>query len=170
MSRSPLRSTRITLGLSVVSAALVLGLFAGRTIVHASGIGSELTGTVRQDPDGRVVINDGVRTYGLVSGIDLSPFLEAEVALDGGIEGGTIYVRGLTLGAIHLQAQDGVVTIDTVAMVEETRDGFEATVEGITFSLTGSEDLAEMVGLEAEVQGELIGTWVSVADLSSVEE
>ena len=52
--------------------------------------------------------------------------------------------------------------------MEQLGDDFLATVEGITFTLVGSDDLGQAVGHEAEIAGNLLGTEITVTDLTLV--
>jgi len=143
-------------------AAVVGGVVADRAMVHATTVDTEVTGALRQDTEGPVVIDDGVTAYTVVGGMDFTPFLGQTVVLDGGLDQQTLYVRALTLGAIHLQdQQDGTFTMDTAGTVEQIRDGFQMTVEGIEFTLDG-DGLDQVVGQTVQVDGELIGNYLTV--------
>jgi hypothetical protein len=164
-----MRSMRVAVGLGILVAAVLVGsLSAHRGVVHASAIQTEVTGSLSPDTDGRVVIDDGSTTYAVVAGMDFSPFLASTVVLDGGIDDGTLYASQMTLGAIHLEDQGGLVAVDTTGTVEQAGDDFQVTVEGITFTLVGSADLGQAVGHEAEIAGNLIGTEITVTDLTLV--
>ena len=55
--------------------------------------------------------------------------------------------------------------IETTGTVDETEAGYAATVEGITFTLVGSEELDGAVGDEASIEGELMGTTITISNL-----
>jgi hypothetical protein len=50
--------------------------------------------------------------------------------------------------------------------VVQTEDGYQTTIEGITFTLIGSDQLEQVVGESVQIQGELAGTWITVTGLS----
>ncbi len=163
------RMTRALLkaGLVAVVSAMVVGGVATSGVVSVHADDLEVVGTPSLQPEGNIEVQDEESTYGLVSGIDLTPFLDRSVQLVGNVDGGTLFVHELTVGAIDVQSQDGVVTITTVGTVEETENGFHATVEGITFTLVDSDDLAGSVGQQVTIEGELAGTWISVTSLGT---
>ena len=149
---------------------LLIGLLVGsgalatrRAPVHAADL--SLTGVLAAQPDGSLSFDDGSEVFSVVSVIDFTPFLDRDVQLLGTAEDGTLYVQQLTQGAITLTEQGGAVELATTGSVEEAVDGFQMTVEGITLTLVDSDELASAVGQTASVEGELVGSVVSVTSL-----
>jgi len=158
----------IVLATSLAMGGLVLAL-AGRTHVHATTVQTEVIGTLGQTEQGAVVIDDGSTTYGVVGAMDFTPFLSTIGAIDGLIVDGTLFATAMTLGLVHLEDQDGIVVIDTDGTVEEGADGYQVTVDGITFTLVGSDELEGAVGHEAQIEGDLVGSQISVTSLTLIE-
>ncbi len=159
------KPTAIAVGLTIL-AALGLGrLVANRAVVHAAGIQTEVAGSISEQPDEQIVLDDGLATYYLVSAMDVSSFLGSTVVLQGGLDQETFYVTNLVFGAIAVHVQDGRVTIDVTGTVDQVEAGYQVTVEGITFSLYGP-GLDQFVGQPAQIHGDLIGRDVTVTEIT----
>lgn len=142
------------------------GFVLDRTSVHAADL--KVTGTLSQQPDGTVALSTDSNKYGVVTAIDLTAFLKRTVDLLGDVEGLTLYARQLTLGAVTVEDQAGTAVITTTATVEQAGDTFQATIEGIVFTLDGGDksDLGQLVGQTAHIQGALAGFWISISSIS----
>jgi hypothetical protein len=53
--------------------------------------------------------------------------------------------------------------------VEEAKDGFQVTVEGIEFTLIGSDELGQVVRDRAYVEGHLSETWITLTSLTTAD-
>jgi hypothetical protein len=165
-----MRSIIFKICFGAILVSVILGMVAARqTTVQASGIQAEVIGTLSQTENDGIVLDDGSTIYGIVSGIDFTPFLDMTVSVVGVINEDTLFADGLTIGAIHLAAQDGLVAASITDTVQQGQEGFEVSTEGVTFSLVGSDDLDEAVGHEAVIEGVAIGTMVTV-DTVTIEE
>jgi hypothetical protein len=153
--------------LGVMLVGLVAGsvLMAGRAVGGASAEEFALAGAMGLGPDGRIVLEDGVTAYDLVSVIDLAPFFGRKVSVHGTTEATTLYVRELALGVIDVEVQDGVAHVRATGTVGRTAQGFGLTVEGIVLSLVGSDALDQVVGKIVHAEGELIQTEVTLTAL-----
>jgi hypothetical protein len=166
------RITRATTsGLSLLIVALVVGLasLGGRGAIPASAEEFEVTGTLSLSGDGAILVSDGATSYGLVSVIDLSPFVGTTPVLKGAADGDVLYVREVTLGDISVISNSGIPAIGLTGTVEEAKDRFQVTVEGIVFALIGSDQLDQVVGDRAHVEGQLTGTWITLTSLTTAD-
>lgn len=157
-------------GLSVLAVGLFLlvAVLATRASVGAAGTELAVSGTLGLTSDGRMVLDDGSTTYYLVSAVPLSPYLGKTVVLGGTYDGDALFVRELTLGAIHALYQDGAITLTTTGTVEGTADGFEVTTEGVSFTLVESDQLGAAVGQVSTIEGELLfDTVVAVTSVTA---
>ena len=163
--------TRAKAGVVLVLAVLVVSgaLVADHMLVGAAAEEYELTGMITLDAKGKLVLDEGSATYDLVSGIDLMPFVGTSAVLRGRVDLGILYVRGLTLGASEVFYRDGVVEFAAIGMVERGPDGFQTLVEGIPLTLTGSDELDQVVGEVADIHGELVGTSVALDALRTAD-
>ena len=59
---------------------------------------------------------------------------------------------------------DGTAFIDATGTIEHA-EGYQTTIEGITFTLEG-EGLDQVVGQTEEIQGDLIGNDITVTSLT----
>lgn len=152
------RSTAVRAGLSVLLGALVaLGaLSASRATVDAAEI--EVTGVIVRESDGHAAIDADTVKYGVVGAIDFSAFLGDSVTLSGGIEDETLYVSKLVLGGVQVTDEEGLLHFTTTDTIEKAGAGYQVTEEGVAFALVGSDELNQVVGETAVVDGYLTGS------------
>jgi hypothetical protein len=150
-------------------AVLLLGwvLVLDRASVRAAE--TEVKGTLTSQPEGSISLETGPTSYVLVGGLDFRPYIGKTVKLAGSVDDGTLYVGALTLGTIHLEDQGGIVRLITAGTVEQKADAYQVTVEGIAFQLTGSQELDQVVGKLANIEGMLAGTVVALTSLRTAD-
>lgn len=138
------RLTNSALGLLAAGTVAVGVLALDLGAVEAGEI--QLAGTLSQHPDGYLAFETDSTTYAVVAGMYTAPYLGRAVTVGGAIEAGTLYVSELTVGAIHLQDQAGSDVLQTTGTVEKSTDGYQVTVEGVVFTLIGSDQFDQVVG------------------------
>jgi hypothetical protein len=162
--------SRIKAGRRVAVALLILG---GILVVDRAFVGAtdefKVTGTLSLQPEGNIVVTGASGTYGAVGRIDLSAFVGRTVKLEGPLEEGAVYVSELKLGTISLEVLGDKLNVKTTAVVKQAADGFQITAEGLTFALVGSDELDQVVGRTATIDGDLLGSEVTLTRLRTTD-
>ncbi len=173
MTAAGVRSIALKVAAGLLTAALVLG--AG-VVARGNTGGTQaddftVTGTVGPQPeDAHVAIDDGKEVYDLVTPIDPVPFFGRTVTIRGTLAGGILYGRQLTMGSIDIQVRGTAAHLITSGVVEQTADGYELTAEGITFTLTKSDQLNEVEGQKVDVEGDLTdGTVIMLTSVTTAD-
>ena len=168
-TKRTLTSARALLGFLAVGLVVSWVLTGGRASVGAAPKDTEVSGTISLEKGGQASLTDGSTTYQLISGMDFSPFVERKVVLGGGIDGNTFYVRSLSLGGISLEDEGGKIIFRAMGSVDKAGSVYQMSIEGVAFTLVGSNEFDEVLGKDSSIEGELIGTWVTLASLRTTE-
>jgi hypothetical protein len=153
------------LALTAMAGAILLAQ-ARTARVRAADL--EIAGTLRQEADGSIALDDGEYTRGAIGAVDLAPFVGKSVGLTGDIVDDTVFLHGLTLGSMNVAEDAGLVKVSLTGTVRESGEGYEVTVDGVVFTLIGdTNQLRLAVGKVAQIEGQLTATWVSVVSMST---
>lgn len=163
MRSHALSATRAGLVLVI---GIILACFpgAGQRTVGASTL--SLSGVLTQQEDGTVSFDNVLVSYGVVGAIDFTPFLGFTVQVIGPTVDSTLFVQDLSLGAITLHDDVGVVEVTATGAVDQNQVGFQMTVSGITFDLVDDGQLGQYVGQTVSIEGQLIGPSISVTSVT----
>lgn len=136
----------------------------------ATGGDLEVRGTIEgEDGDFRMAL-DG-RKIGLKGAIDFMPFAGERVKVEGALIGSDIIVGELEFKEIKVEVEDEQMQIRMTGVVSASGTDLVAASSGLTFGLIGDladkELLAEVLGEEAEIRGDLRGDEIALERIRS---